>query len=220
MYCSREYQLTVKLSSNRYLHEKLKKNIQINQVLMEKADIKKTTFRAGSSGLYKCTHLPFGLSNLGSSFCNVMEMCLSDQKFVTLLLYLGGIYVFATGIYEVLDHLELLFKTWKEFNLKIKPKKYHFFVGYVLSADGISANLNRIDKVKNYLMPTNQRELNLFLALESYYFWFIQFIEFTAIANYLHELDDPNNVKKNQKGKPMADPQEQPPKFKCTDKHQ
>ena len=38
------------------------------QLVMEESDIKKTAFRAGSTGLYEFTHMPFGLSNAGSSF--------------------------------------------------------------------------------------------------------------------------------------------------------
>ena len=41
---------------------------------VEEAEIQKTAFRAGSSGLYEVTHMPFGLSNSGSSFCQLMEM--------------------------------------------------------------------------------------------------------------------------------------------------
>ena len=75
-----------------------------------------------------------------------MEMCLGDQQFVTLLLYLDDICILVTCINEMLDQIELVFSRLKEFNLKIKPKKCHFFqcsivsLGYVLSADGISAN--------------------------------------------------------------------------------
>ena len=49
------------------------------QLAMAEDDIKKTAFRAGSSGLYECTHMPFGLSNARSSFCRLMEQCLGDQ---------------------------------------------------------------------------------------------------------------------------------------------
>ena len=61
------------------------------QLAMEEDDIQKAAFRARSSGLYEFTHLPFGLSNAGSSFCHLMEHCLGDQQFVTLLLYLDDI---------------------------------------------------------------------------------------------------------------------------------
>ena len=49
------------------------------QLAMDEADIHKTAFRAGSSGLYEFTHMPFGLSNVGASFCRLMEMCLGDS---------------------------------------------------------------------------------------------------------------------------------------------
>ena len=39
------------------------------QLAMNEADIHKTAFRAGSSGLYEFTHMPFVLSNVGESFC-------------------------------------------------------------------------------------------------------------------------------------------------------
>ena len=89
---------------------------------VEEADIPKTAFRAGSSGLYTFTHMPFRLSNSVSSFCCFMEMSLGEQQFITLLLYLDDICVFATSIDENLDHTELVFKWLEEFNLKIKPK--------------------------------------------------------------------------------------------------
>ena len=49
------------------------------QLAMEENDIKKTAFRAGSTGLYKFTHMPFGLSNADSSFCHLMEQCLRES---------------------------------------------------------------------------------------------------------------------------------------------
>ena len=61
------------------------------QLAMAENDIKKTAFRAGSSSLYEFTHMPFGLSSAGSSFCRLLEQCLGDQQFVTLLLYLDNI---------------------------------------------------------------------------------------------------------------------------------
>ena len=75
-----------------------------------------------------------------------MEMCLVDQQFVTLLLYVDDICIFVASINQVLDQIELVFSRLTEFNLKIKPKKCHFlqqsvvFFGYVSSANGISAN--------------------------------------------------------------------------------
>ena len=93
---------------------------------MEKDDIKKTAFRARASGLYKFTHMPFGLLNAGSSFCHLMEQCLGHQQFVTLFLYLDDIYIFAPSIEIMLNWIKLVFSRLKEYHLKIKPKKCHF----------------------------------------------------------------------------------------------
>ena len=98
------------------------------QLAMEESIIKKTTFRASSIGLYEFTHMPFRLSNAGSSFFCLMEQCLWDQQFVTLLLYLDDICIFAPTIDEMLDPIHLVFDRLKEFDLKTKPKNFSALV--------------------------------------------------------------------------------------------
>ena len=142
---------------------------------MEDGNIQKTAFRAGSSGVYEFTHMPFGLSNAGSSFCCLIEQCLGDQPFVILLLYLDDICIFALSIEEMLDHVDQVFSRLKEFHLKIKPKKCHFFdtsvlfLGHGLSSEGISANPEKWIS----LIPTSAKEVHSFLGLALYYWRFI-----------------------------------------------
>ena len=172
---------------------------------MEESDIKKTAFRAGSTGLYEFTRMPFGLSNAGSSFCCLMEQCLGDQQFVTLLLYLDDICIFAPTIDEMLDRIQLVFNRLKQFNLKIKPKKCQFFstsvlfLGHVLSAEGISANPEKVDKVKTWPVPKTIKEVQSFLGLASYYRHFIP--HFAKKAQCLHELVGPNASKPKNRSK-------------------
>ena len=71
-------------------------------------DIHKT-FQAESSGLCEFKRMPFSLLNLGSSFCHLMEMCLGDQQFVTLQLYLDNIWIFTANVHEMFDHIEMVF---------------------------------------------------------------------------------------------------------------
>ena len=87
----------------------------------------------------------FELLNSGSSICCLMEMCLGDQHFLTLSLYLDDICIFVASIEKMLDRIELGFERLKAFNLKLVPTKSHFFqcsvvfLGHVF-LQGISAN--------------------------------------------------------------------------------
>ena len=141
---------------------------------MEEADIMKTAFCAGSSGLYECTHMPFDLSNVGASFCHLMEMCHGINS-MSLLFNLNDICVFSSSVDEMLDGVGLVLGHLKEFNLKIKLKKTYFFqksvvfLGHVLSKDGISPNQEKVSKVKDWPVPKMAKEVHSFLELASYY---------------------------------------------------
>ena len=100
--------------------------------------------------------------------------------------------------------MELVFNWLKSFNLKIKPKKSYFFqasvifLGHVLSAGRISANPEKVEKVRDWPVPSNAKDLHSFLGLASYYHRFIP--NFAQIAKCLHQLVGLTNVKKT-KGK-------------------
>ena len=156
-------------------------------------------------GLYEFTRMPFGLSNAGSSFCHLMEQCLGDQQFVTLLLYLDDICIFAPTIDDMLDQIHPVFNRLNKFNLKIKLKKCQFFstsvlfLGHVLLAEGISANPDKVDKVKAWPVPKNIKEVQSVLGLASYYRCFIP--HFTMKAQCLHELVGPTASKPKKRTK-------------------
>ena len=93
------------------------------------------------------------------------------------------------------------------------------FLGHILLAEGISANP---EKVKNWPVPTNPKELQSFWGLASYYCNFIS--KFTAIAKFLHQLVGPANHHKTKKNKknsePIAEPNSNRQAFQWTGKHQ
>ena len=174
------------------------------QIAMDEVDIHKTAFWAGSSGLYEFTHMPFGLSNVGASFCRLMEMCLGDQQYIMLLFYLNNICVFSSMVNKMLDHMGLVLNCLKEFNLKIQPKKMYFFqssvvfLGHVLSKNGISLNLEKVSKVKDWPVPKSAKEVHSFLVLASYYRKFIP--QFAKWASPLHKLIRLVTTKKRHAG--------------------
>ena len=169
------------------------------QMAMEEADILKTTCHTGSSGLYEFTRMPFGLTNAGASFCHLMEMCIGDQQYITLLFYLDDICIFVETADQMLDCIEFVFSRLKEFNLKIKPKKSYFFqtsvtfLGHILSANGVSPNPEKVTKIKDWPIPKTPKEVHSFIGLASYYRRFIP--NFAKWAGPLHALIVPASFK-------------------------
>ena len=100
---------------------------------------------------------------------------------------------------DMLDRIELVFDRLKQFNLKIKPKKCQFFdtsilfLGHILLAKGISANPEKVEKIRTWPVPKNIKEVQSFLGLASYYRWFID--KFARKARCLHELVGPTSNK-------------------------
>ena len=84
-----------------------------------------------------------------------------------LLLYLDDICIFAASIDKMLDRIELVFKWLEDFNLKIKPKKCHLFqhsiifLRHVLLAEGISANPEKVEKVKNWPSANQPKRITI-----------------------------------------------------------
>ena len=139
--------------------------------------------------------MPFGLTNAGASFCQLMEMVIRDQQFVTLLFYLEDICIFANSADQMLDRIELVFSRLKQYQLKIKPKKSFFFqtevsfLGHVLSAKGISPNPEKVDKVRDWPVPKTSKEVHSFIGLASYYCRVI-----TNFAKWSKPLKHPNRA--------------------------
>ena len=164
------------------------------------------------------------------SFCHLMEQCLGDQQFVTLLLYLDDICIFAPTIDDMLDRIELVFDRLKQYNLKIKPKKCQFFntivlfLGHILLAKGILVNPEKVEKVKTWPVPKKIKEVQSFLGLASYYRRFID--KFAEKARCLHKLVGPTSNKhrkartKKEKDNSTTGTQSEPRIFEWTTKHQ
>ena len=190
---------------------------------MDEVDIHKTAFHVGSSGLYEFTCMPFGLSHARASFCHLMEMCLGDQQYLMLLFFLDDICIFSSSVNEMLDRIALVFSQLKEFNLKIKPKKSFFFqssvlfLGHLLSKDDILPNLEKVSKVKDWLIPTSAKEVHSFLGLASYYRRFIP--QLAKWASPLHDLIHPIAMTKKHAQVKLPPLAPNLPPFKRTTEH-
>ena len=142
--------------------------------------------------------MPFGLYNAPATFQRLIDKILWPfiNKFVVV--YLDDITIYSKTFNEHCEHLQAVFNKLQEANLKLNIEKCFFFLnelkflGHIIGKDRIKPDDEKIEKVKNFSIPTNIRQIRGFLGLASYYRKFIK--EFSRIAkplNLLLQKDQP-----------------------------
>ena len=86
-----------------------------------------TAFMVGNLGFYEFTRVPFGLCNAPKTFQYLMQNTLGELNLTYCVIYLDDVIVFGCSEEEHLEHLRVMFKCFREFNLKLKPSKCLFF---------------------------------------------------------------------------------------------
>ena len=168
------------------------------QIRMDPNSCEKTAFchqNGPSGGLYEWLVMPFGLKTAPGCFQRLMDKLLSDLRYISLLVYLDDILVFGSTFEETLSRLGELLRRLRNANLKLKPAKCKLFrkslefLGHVVSEKGISCDPKKIEVVKSWPRPKNQKEVKSLLGLASYYRRFLN--NFSTIAKPLTNLTSP-----------------------------
>ena len=163
------------------------------QVEIHPRDKEKTAF-CTSEGLYEFNVMPFGLCNGPATFQRLMDLLLAGVQWSSCLVYLDDIIVLGKTFEDHLKHLSQVFQKLRDAKLKLKVKKCSFcgetvqFLGHVVSSQGVTADLAKIQKVVDWPAPTNKCEVQQFLGLVSYYRRFIR--NCAQIAKPLYQLTE------------------------------
>ena len=150
------------------------------------------------SGLYEFTRMPFGLCNAPATFQRLLQTVLAGLEGKFCFVYIDDILVCSKSFEEHLQHLQQIFERLRKAGLTLKPKKCSFlqsqviYLGHVISSDGISPDPSKIQRVRDYPIPTDVKKVRQFLGLASYYRRFIP--GFAKIANPLHALTKKGEV--------------------------
>lgn len=161
------------------------------QVGVHPADKEKTAF-VTPMGLYEFNRMPMGLCNAPGTFQRLVESCLGDQNFETLLLYLDDIIAFSPTFDAHIAHLDLVFTRLGAYGLKVKPNKCCLFqskvhyLGHVITEGGVSPDPEKLRAVEAWSTPQNSTQLRAFLGLAGYYRRFIR--NFASLAAPLNSL--------------------------------
>ena len=130
--------------------------------------------------------MPFGLVNAPATFERLMGIAWSEC-----LVYLDDILVFGPDFGTTLARLERVLDRLGEAGLKLKAKKCQLFqeeipfLGHIVSAAGIGADLAKCQQVRDWPVPRDLHEVRSFVGLCSYYRRHIQ--GFTELAAPLYE---------------------------------
>ena len=167
-----------------------------HQVRIRDGDVWKTAFKT-KDGLYEWLVMPFGLSNAASTFMRLMIHTLKDFMGKFLVIYFDDILIYSKNHNDHLEHLRLLFEKLRESQLYANLKKCQFLsnniqlLGFIVSAQGIKANLIKVQAILEWETPTNIHEVRSFHCLASFYRRFIRnFSTMTApISNCVKKGD-------------------------------
>ena len=166
------------------------------QVEMDEDAQEKSSF-CTRTGLFKWRIMSFGLTNAPATFQRLMQRVLQGLHWSILMVYLDDILVYGTTVPQVLKRLEIVFKRLQEANLKLKPKKCHFFkkqllfLGYQIGENGVHTDPSKVQAIKEFSTPKNVSEVRTWLGITGYYGKFVK--DYASLAFPLNRLLDKEN---------------------------
>src|SRR5256884_523341 len=149
------------------------------QVEMDEKDIENTAFITNEE-LYEFLVMPFGLCNAPATFQRLMHEVLGNLIYTKAPVYLDDIIIHSKTFEQHLEDIDEVFGKLRDARLMSKENKCEFcapeikFLGHIIGKDGKKVDLDKDEKVRNYLRPENISQLREFLGLASYYRKFIK----------------------------------------------
>lgn len=169
-----------------------------NLVRIRAGDEWKTAFST-TRGHYEYTVMPFGLSNCPSVFQSFMNDVFRDMLDRWVIIYIDDILIYSNTMKEHVEHVRMVLQRMIQHRLYAKLEKCEFhqtqiaFLGYVISAEGITMDDTKVQAVQRWPLPQNLKELQRFLGFANFYRRFIR--GFSSIAAPLTAMTKRNSHK-------------------------
>ncbi|GJS79598.1 reverse transcriptase domain-containing protein [Tanacetum coccineum] len=125
---------------------------------MAKEDEEKTAFIT-SQGIFCYTKMPFGLRNAGATYQRLVDKAFHKQIGKNLEVYVDDLVIKSRTKDEIVRDIEETFKTLREINMKLNPKKCTFgveegmFLGYKVNTKGLKVCPDKVDAVLSLPSP-------------------------------------------------------------------
>jgi hypothetical protein len=151
----------------------------------------KTTFQT-HMGHFEFRVMAFGLTGAPNTFLGAMNETLKPILRKCVLIFFDDILVYSQSFEAHVLHLQTVLQLLKDHRWKVKMSKCEFaknqvaYLGYVITAQGVATDLEKIKVIENWQTPTNAKELRSFLGLAGFYRKFVK--NFGVISRPLFNL--------------------------------
>ena len=124
--------------------------------------------------------MPFGLTNAPIALMDLMNRVFKPYLNQFVVVFIDDILVYSKNKEEYEKHLHDILQTLREHQLFAKLNKCEFsldqiyFLGHVVSKDGISVDPSKVEAMLSWKRPTTVSEIRSFLGMTGYYRRFIE----------------------------------------------
>ena len=136
--------------------------------------------------------MSFGLTNAPAYFMYLMNSVFMPELDKFVVVFIDDILIYSENEEDHAEHLRVVLSRLREHKLYAKFSKREFWLrkvlllGHILSEDGISVDLTKVQEVMDWKAPTSVHEVQSFLGLAGYYRCFIP--DFSKIAKPMTRL--------------------------------
>ena len=109
--------------------------------------------------------MPFGLTNAPAVFMDLMNMIFQPYLDQFVIAFIDDILIYSGSKEDHEEHMRVVLQIMRENQLYAKFSKFQFwldsvaFLGYVISAKGVSVDPQKIEAIGNWKPPTKRYEV-------------------------------------------------------------
>ncbi len=143
-------------------------------VIVDSRDTHKLAFTT-HLGLYESLRSPYGLKTSPTHFQRLMNLILAPYIGKFAQVYIDDVIIYSKRVQDHPDHVKVVLKAIAFAGLKLKEKKCKFhqkevlILGFIVSAEGIRPNPERVSAINDMPAPTNLKQVRSFLGSCNYY---------------------------------------------------
>ena len=152
------------------VYSKIDLRTSYHQLRVREIDILKTAFRT-RYGYFEFTVMPFGFTNAPAAFMDLMHRVFQPYLDQFVVAFVDDIFIYSQSEWEHEYHLRILLQLLRDHQLYAKFSKCECwltevrFLGHVVSASGVSMDLEKVEAVMSWERPNVNLRDTYFLRI-------------------------------------------------------